>query len=164
MIKRSAGIPVVVASIPYIVGGGYEGKTKELDDAVQLEADLLTKAFNRDVEIRFNSDRESGGAWLVNSEKGFRGNCQVGINAGLYAKTPEGMSQDDFLIKSTRQFIKSQPKELYIETYISASCLKNPKLAKDGTTDDPKCAIYHKSVNDAIEWLIANVDKAKVLK
>jgi hypothetical protein len=163
MIKRSAGILVVVASIPYIVGGGYEGKTKELDDTVKQEAELLSKTFNRDIEIRFNSDRESGGAGLTNSLEGFNGNCQVGLNAGLYAKTPEGMTRHEFLMNSTRQFINNRPKELYIETYVSASCLKNPKLAKDGTNKDPKCAVYHKTVEDAILWLATNVDKDKIL-
>ncbi len=131
-------------------GNGYKGLTKELDDTVKREAELLAKTFNRDVEIRFNSDRESGGAWLRNSLKGFNGNCQVGLNAGLRAIRPEGMSDDGFF-KAWRNL----PKELYIETYVSASCLKDPSLAKDGTDDDPKCAVYHKTIEDAIAWLVA---------
>ncbi len=160
-ITRSTGLYTGIGA--YFCGNGYEGLTKELDDTVKREAELLTTTFNRDVEIRFNSDRESGGAWLKNSLEGFAGNCQVGLNAGLRAIKPEGMTREDWLFKATRQFRDSQPKALYIETYVSASCLKDPSLAKDGTDDDPKCAVYHQSVAEALAWLIENVDTNKIL-
>ncbi len=45
--------------------GGYSGGTKELDNVVHWEANALRSLFpGYDVEIRFNSDRQSGGAWL----------------------------------------------------------------------------------------------------
>src|SRR3972149_6383681 len=101
-ITRSEGLYTGYGA--YFCGNGYEGLTKELDNTVKREAELLTTTFNRDVEIRFNADRESGGAWLVNSLKGFAGNCQVGLNAGLRAIKPEGMSHEDWLFRATRQF------------------------------------------------------------
>ncbi len=163
MITRSAGLPVTVASIPFLVGSGYEGLTKELDDTVKREAELLTTTFNRDVEIRFNSDRESGGAWLKNSLKGFAGNCQVGLGAGIRAIKPEGMSREDWVHNATREFRKSQPKELYIDTYVSASGLKDPSLAKDRLDDSHYCFLHHKTVDEALAWLIENVDTNKIL-
>lgn len=164
MIARSIGLPVTVASIPYLVGSGYQGLTDELDNAVKLEAELLAKTFNRDIEIRFNSDRGSGGAWLVNSLKGFDGNCQVGLCAGLVAKTPEGMSREDFLIKSTFQFINSQPKELYIATNVNPSALKDANLTNSGNSDSRYCWLTHKTIEGALAWLVANVDTDKLYK
>lgn len=161
MITRSVGLPTGYMGL--MAGGGYEGSTKELDDTVKLEAELLAQTFNRDIEIRFNSDRESGGAWLVNSLKGFSGNCQVGLCAGLTAKTPEGMSRADFLIKSTIEFVRSQPKELYIATNVKPSALKDPSLSNSGNPEHRYCWLEHKSVEDALTWLVANVDINKIL-
>lgn len=64
-IERSTGItvPVWAGTLP---GGGYSGDTKELDDAVKACAELLQDAFGKDIVIRFNSNRESGGAWVKN--------------------------------------------------------------------------------------------------
>lgn len=163
-IKRSAGTVVTVGSIPYIVGGGYEGSTQELDETVKLEAELLAKTFHKDIEIRFNSDRGSGGAWLVNSLKGFDGNCQVGFCAELVAITPEGMTRSEFLVNSTSEFIRNQPKEIYIATNIKPSALKNPELVNSGNPDSRYCWLTHKSIEIALDWLIANVDKKRILK
>jgi len=54
-ITRSLGVPAGYGS--YIVGGGYRGATKELDDRVQDAATALARRFGSDVEVRFNSDR-----------------------------------------------------------------------------------------------------------
>ena len=148
-ISRSIGLHTGYMGV--MCGNGYEGLTDELDNTVKQEAELLGQAFNRDVEIRFNSDRESGGAWLVNSLKGFGSNCQVGLNAGIALEGHYCHKKLDLAIDS-----------VYIETYISASCLKDPSLAKDGTDNDPKCDIYHKTVEDALAWLVANVDTNKI--
>ena len=166
-ITRSIGLPTGYMGL--LCGSGYEGKTKELDDTVKREAELLANAFNRDIEIRFNSDRNSGGAWLVNSLKGFEGNCQVGLNAGLYPKQDEMHAllnqainkEIDWQVADDK--IDKLPKELLVSTYVSASCLKDPSLAKNGTDNDPKCDTKHKSVEDAIAWLKANIDTKKIL-
>jgi hypothetical protein len=157
MITRSAGLPVTVAHIPYLVGSGYEGFTKELDDTVKREAELLTTTFNRDIEIRFNSDRESGGAWLVNSLKGFDGNCQVGFNTGLKAIRPAGMTDDDYF-KTWRTL----PKGLYISTYVKDSALKDASLCNSGNPDSRYCWLEHKSIEDALAWLVVNVNTDKL--
>ena len=160
-ITRSTGLYTGYGA--YFCGNGYEGTTKELDDTVKREAELLTTTFKRDIEIRFNSDRESGGAWLKNSLEGFAGNCQVGLGAGIRAIKPEGMSREDWVHNSTREFRNAQPKELYIYTFVSASGLKDPSLANSGLDDNRYCSLHHKSVDEALAWLIENVDKEKIL-
>lgn len=67
MITRSVGIPPRVAGLPWggpLPGGGYEGKTKRLDRAVQRFAKWLHDRIPGPVQIRFNSDRQSGGAYV----------------------------------------------------------------------------------------------------
>jgi hypothetical protein len=61
-IERSAGIPIPGTML--VAGGGYSGVTADLDEVVRQAADQLAQAYGMDIEIRFNSDRESGGAWL----------------------------------------------------------------------------------------------------
>ena len=63
-----------------LAGGGWCGATAELDEMVQQAAEILASAYGRDVEIRFNSGRESGGAWLRTPDKR---NDDVGICASL---------------------------------------------------------------------------------
>jgi len=80
-IIRSAGIPVIINNVCHgFAGGGYEGKTDKLDKQVQLAAKLLIEAFGGDVQIRFNSHRLSGGAWLVDGpQNDYNNNNNVGI-------------------------------------------------------------------------------------
>jgi hypothetical protein len=61
-IERSAGIPI--PGTPLVAGGGHSGITAGLDEVVSQAAGQLAQAYGMDIEIRFNSDRESGGAWL----------------------------------------------------------------------------------------------------
>lgn len=61
-IERSAGI--LIPGTMLAAGGGYSGVTADLDEVVRQAADQLAQAYGMDIEIRFNSDRESGGAWL----------------------------------------------------------------------------------------------------
>jgi hypothetical protein len=61
-IERSMGTPIGVTGL--VAGGGYRGATEALDAVVREAAEALAAAYGADIEIRFNSDRESGGAWL----------------------------------------------------------------------------------------------------
>lgn len=63
-ITRSFGISPGVPWGGPLPGGGYEGKTRRLDLAVQRCAKWLGEHFACPVEIRFNSDRQSGGAFI----------------------------------------------------------------------------------------------------
>jgi hypothetical protein len=119
MIERSIGI----CEYGYIVGGGYEGKTKQLDDIVKKEAELLQKYFNRDVEIRFNSDRESGGAWIKDGKK----NCSVGLSARLSNSKFLKMSQEQKCSLSYSELKKllDSPDVIVYETGVSLIDTKN---------------------------------------
>ena len=77
-ITRSTGTPIGATGL--VAGGGFEGITAGLDVVVQAAAAKLADAYGADVEIRFNSDRESGGAWLVTADGS---NAWVGICASL---------------------------------------------------------------------------------
>jgi len=79
-ITRFAGIELPGWNGP-LPGGGMTGATAELDALVGAAAAWLAATFDRDVQVRFNSDRQSGGAWVeVPSNDPF---CQVGITAYL---------------------------------------------------------------------------------
>lgn len=77
--------PGIITGLGYVVGGGYSGITKDLDEAVKTAAELLRDHFDCEVVIRFNSDRRSGGAWVRESEKDTLGtNDSIGLGAHLY--------------------------------------------------------------------------------
>jgi hypothetical protein len=81
IITRSEGTPLVMGGAFYgMAGGGYTGITGELDAVVAQAAEMLAAAYGQAVEIRFNSDRESGGAWLRTRDGG---NAETGIGASL---------------------------------------------------------------------------------
>lgn len=75
-ITRSAGI---TTGYGYLVGSGYKGATQELDDRVVEIAEHLKDLYGKKVEIRFNSDRESGGGFIKDN----CGDCTIGIGASL---------------------------------------------------------------------------------
>jgi len=64
MITRSRGINPCVPWGGPLPGGGYEGKTKHLDRAVQHFAEWLQARVTGPVQVRFNSHRLSGGAFV----------------------------------------------------------------------------------------------------
>jgi hypothetical protein len=80
-IERSTGIPVQAGGVTYgMAGGGWSGITAELDQVVQQAAEALAAAYGEDVQIRFNSDRHSGGAFLRTPDGR---NDEVGIGASV---------------------------------------------------------------------------------
>src|SRR5574340_1520346 len=64
MINRSFGITHGVPWGGPMPGGGYEGKTKRLDRAIQRFAEWLHRRIAGPVQVRFNSHRLSGGAFV----------------------------------------------------------------------------------------------------
>jgi hypothetical protein len=64
MITRSFGINPGVPWGGPLPGGGYEGKTNRLDCAVQRLAEWLHARIAGPVQVRFNSHRLSGGAFV----------------------------------------------------------------------------------------------------
>jgi hypothetical protein len=95
-IERSAGIPI--DGTGYVAGGGHTGITENLDDQVQRSAEALAEHFGERVDIRFNSDRRSGGAYLRTSDDdGIWLNADVGVNwragsdTGVVRLSPEAL-------------------------------------------------------------------------
>ena len=64
MITRSIGISPGLPWGGPLPGGGYDGKTKRLDRAVQRFAEWLHRRIAGPVQVRFNSHRLSGGAYI----------------------------------------------------------------------------------------------------
>lgn len=181
-IERSTGIPIVIGGVFYgSCGNGYEGKTKELDNVVMKEAMILADLFGKDIEIRFNSDRESGGAWIKNND----GSSQVGLSAGLRTVFPNNMGYfeflkangiDDFLPqdwetrKKKEELLEKLPKRIGIETYIEIDVLKDGKLeqypenedAKDYWRFEDSISMNHDSLEKAVQWLEENVNPQKI--
>lgn len=76
-IERCAGI---TTGLGYVVGGGYYGKTEELDNIVTKEAEILQKLYGKNVVIRFNSDRMSGGAYIKDGKT----DSSIGLGARAF--------------------------------------------------------------------------------
>jgi hypothetical protein len=80
-IERSAGFPLEAGAVTYgMAGGDWSGVTAELDAVVLQAAEALAAAYGRDIEVRFNSDRHSGGAFLRTPAGR---NDEVGIGASV---------------------------------------------------------------------------------
>lgn len=161
-ITRSPGTIVTIGNMPAIVGGGYRGLTDELDAVVARAADLLRETFNQDVEIRFNSDRQSGGAWLVTPQRSdFWRNGEVGLGAGLYAIDRPDV--DEWLALSYAER-EAWPREIVIDTLLTAQVMRHPEQASPvyGADRDSVEGRRFSSVEAAIAYLSAEVDPAKL--
>jgi hypothetical protein len=166
-IERFTGYPVPLGgltSLPAgyygLPGGGYRGLTDELDALVQEAAEKLTAEYGRDVVIRFNSNRESGGAYLKDAPTK---DCLVGINGGLYRPSwaELGMTMDDYLDRhrDDRAWYEALPQTLGVHTNVNVAALIDPSLATDGryhrdpSEDSPYSYVKHESVDAALVWL-----------
>ena len=118
-ITRSAGMPT---GLGYLVGNGYEGKTKELDDKVYEIAEQLKAIFGKDIEIRYNSDRESGGAFVKDDEYSFK----IGIGASLVSSEFRAMSREEKLNFPMKNYHKL-PKDM-----ITYHIVLDKSIAKPG--------------------------------
>lgn len=100
--SRSIGISIDGSM--YTVGGGYEGLTKELDDAVMAAGERLSAIYRGfPVTVRFNSDRRSGGAYLRTSEvDGITRNSELGIGASLVVDREDGYPDIEYVQLSLR--------------------------------------------------------------
>lgn len=79
-IIRSTGVSIGATGT--VVGGGYSAAVPELGEFVDRAAELLAEAYAMPVMIRYNSDRHSGGAWLVTHvPDGIWRNAEVGVTA-----------------------------------------------------------------------------------
>jgi hypothetical protein len=159
-IERSAGLWTGHGA--YFCGDGGRGATDELDALVARGAEMLGALFGRDVEIRFNSDRRSGGGWLKNSLKGFAGSCQVGLNGALVKTGWPELIESIGYDAACRRY-DGLPDELHIRTYVKASALRDPTLADSDGMGERYSSVAHDSLDAAVEWLRANIDPVKII-
>ena len=156
-ILRSRG---VVVDGGYVVGGGHSGLTDKLDAVVLREAEILRAHFGTDVTIRFNSDRLSGGAWLVDSAEDKLGsNCSIGLCARLYNSRIKSMTTQEAMALPHNEFIQliNNPDSLCYETAIN---LKNTKHSV--SPDSPHILLDSEyrdfdTLEAAAEYLFAHV-------
>jgi len=171
-ITRSTGIPITIAGTTYgYAGGGYSGATKELDDTVVRESEFMAKEFKKPVEIRFNSDKQSGGAWIRNQS----GSSQVGLSAGLYPTFPKGMDWDSYITSKGLQQTSIQrqideidelPKHVGYNTVVDKDALKAEALNRfNGPDNESSKHIFlnHPSLKAAADWIAKYVDRSKII-
>lgn len=150
-IERSTGTIVPNWGGP-LPGGGYQGATEELDALVVEAANRLTAEYNRDVVIRFNSDRRSGGAWLRDHGTN---DTLVGLNAGFRAIRPATMTMDEYI-----DTYLSLPQAIFIDTWTAYATLRDKSLATQSHYKpevDRYAYVGHASIEAAMDWLRANV-------
>jgi hypothetical protein len=161
-ITRSPGTPITRGGQPtgYVAGGGYSGADEDLDATVAQAAELLAAAYNMDVTIRFNSDRQSGGAFLKTHEVDAVGrNSEVGINAGrrrtrdALERTAAryGLTVEEWC---TPEEIADADGSLYVAVYLSATSLTDPSLANSGGSR-PYLHMQMPDVETAVEYALA---------
>ena len=159
-----------------IVGGGYRGLTPELDSAVDEAASSMAERFGSAIEIRFNSDRRRGGAWLVThpGHEGLGGNTWIGINADL-ALTREEAEQDETMRRiyaddadKWQQYLDSYDGRVHISVRVSEEALRDRSLGHQEYPGDKGPKVFEQEVPDvatAID-LMARVsiagDKAEI--
>lgn len=140
LIERSAGQLAEIngMKLPFIVGGGYDGATPELDKTVENIAEKLLELYRRPVEIRFNSHQKSGGAWLKNNDG--TSAAKVGVGARLW---------------------KNGTKGLYITVYLDKSILHNSALADQGH-DKSHSYTWYDTIDDAVKFVKEQTDISKL--
>jgi len=155
-IIRSAGLPT--GHLGLLAGGGYSGATEELDSLVYRAAEALRTAYPRNVTIRFNSDRRSGGAWLITHEvDGFGRNAEIGITFGYYPNPAHVTAAyaahgAGFLAtyRELRAYCDSLPRSIMINAYVGDASRIAPR-----TGNEPKTSSVN-SIEAAIEYLAEN--------
>ena len=143
-ITRSAGM---TTGYGYLVGNGYEGSTKELDDKVIEIANLLKNRFCKDIEIRFNSNRESGGGFIKDNDS----SCKIGIGASLMRSKFRAMSLKEQIALTAEEF-ENLPKDIILYHVVLEDSIAKTKI---NIYDD------FNTIPEAMKFLNDNIDELK---
>ena len=135
-------------------GGGVSGVTEDLDRVVLEAAEALRAWFGADVEVRFNSDHHSGGAFVVDKET----QDEVGITAGLYPTElwSEGVTAADW-----RRKYDALPRVLGMGVFVGVDHLLDESLATQGTFGASYALVAVNSVEAAVAWFEAHVKRER---
>ena len=144
MIERCYGIST---GLGYLVGAGGSGFTEELDQIVEEAAHKLYEMYGVKITIRFNTDRKSGGASVLDGKL----TDNVGITAALHNSKLLKMSNEEKmrLTDDKWEAYRRDLDTIVISTCLSADFLKAPSpyvcLNKEFRDVD--------NLEEAIHWL-----------
>lgn len=135
MITRSFGMSTGTG---YLVGSGYEGKTKELDDLVADIANRLSTLYpNNGVEIRFNNNRESGGAFIKDGDW----SASIGVGAGYYSSKIQAMTSEEKISLPDKDLeALMREKDIILFHVVLDKSLLKPDVSADGCFDSQNAA------------------------
>lgn len=170
-VSRSSG---VVVGGGFVAGGGYRGATDALDNTVQTAANGMAE-WGGDVEIRFNSDRRSGGAWLVTSRNGrLDSNCEVGLNAydgdnGCMLRINRGALADPTVLPADDTYFEQHyPTPEEAVTAMRALALPADQIRSKIDERDTARARYNAEVTEFLQhprakgdWYVRDIQRAE---
>ena len=136
-ITRSIGISPGVPWGGILPGGGYDGKTKRLDRAVARFAEWLRQHVVGPVEIRFNSHRLSGGAFVYPGAKGKIEFHTPEIGLGARLTLPPALREKHDRLIERREWDKADKlhneweRNLSEDTPLCYNVLVYPQLLRD---------------------------------
>ncbi len=153
-----AGGPTITRSHGIVVGGfnpggGHSGRDPILDGMVADSADRLRTLFDADVEIRFNSDRISGGAFLREGHTIGVNHVTVRLSETVEFAKRHGLDPDEQIAG-----LKADPhgpdEQILLRINVDARRLKDPSIANCNGGN----AYLYEAVPD-IDTAIARLDE-----
>ena len=157
-IERYAGTNT---GLGYVVGGGYSGKTDELDAAVQKEAEILQELYGRDIVIRFNSNRESGGAFVKDgAEDSSIGLCACIFNAKMRKMLRENAL--DFFNLPWKERVQLENNPDTMEYSVNVDLTMTDNTCSTGKFVGNYCYNDFTTLDEAVEYLKQNVKGLKL--
>lgn len=156
-IERCAGINT---GLGYVVGGGYSGKTDELDAVVQKEAEILQELYGRDVVVRFNSDRESGGAFIKDGAE----DSSIGLCARIFNAKMRKMLREnalDFFNLPWKERVQLEDNPDTMEYSVNVDLTMTNNTCSTGKFVGNYCYNDFTTLDEAVEYLKQNVKGLK---
>ena len=152
MIERFTGISTDTG---YFVGNGYSGKIEELDNIVKKEAEILQGMYGLDIQIRFNFDRESGGAWVIDGKD----NCSIGLTAALLNSKSFYMSKEEMetlSLEELNNLLDGEKDIIVYKIYVNYHNTIN-KLKESDICHGSSIWKDFENMDDAVKYLQENV-------
>lgn len=153
--------PGTTTDTGFLAGSGYRGKREDQDEAVVELAERLNAEFPHDVTIRFNTNRISGGAWLVDDDR----SAQLGL--GVKLKPPEWYLEQrhewlfgDGEEPNERDF-SVDDRELVIEVKADVPVVDETHANRMTDRDDKNsyAIIEFDEIDEAWKWLLEQVNR-----
>ena len=128
--------------------GGYPAATAELDQVVQRAAEKLLAMTGRSVEVRFDIDGQSGGAFLKRGD----GRTGFGITAKLAAKVARDAKYSNQ--EQYRALYRAAPRVLEVSVYAGKALLYDPRAFRDySSPGDSFILVPTQGLDEALGWI-----------